>query len=117
MNIFKIIRSFRYAFQGIITLIQSENNAKFHLLASISISITGFILHFTFIEWIGVGLSVSLVWAAEAFNTAIEKLCDFISPEKRSEIKQVKDLSAAAVLILSIFAAIVGLAIVLKRFI
>ncbi|MBU3615638.1 diacylglycerol kinase [Polynucleobacter sp. JS-Polo-80-F4] len=38
--------------------------------------------------------------AVEALNTAIEKICDLISPEEHPEIKKIKDLGAAAVMII-----------------
>ena len=48
-------------------------------------------------------------------NTAIEKLCDFISPEYHQLIGKVKDLAAAAVLIMSIVSVIVGIIIFLPK--
>ena len=38
--------------------------------------------------------------AIEALNTAIEKTCDLITLEERPEIKKIKDLGAAAVMII-----------------
>ena len=38
--------------------------------------------------------------AAEALNTAIEKTCDLITLEEHPEIKKIKDLGAAAVMII-----------------
>ena len=45
---------------------------------------------------------------AEAFNTALELLADQASPEWRPDIGRAKDLSAAAVLIAALGAAIIG---------
>ena len=38
--------------------------------------------------------------AVEALNTAIEKICDHITLEEHPEIKKIKDLGAAAVMII-----------------
>ncbi|MBU3613084.1 diacylglycerol kinase [Polynucleobacter sp. MG-27-Goln-C1] len=38
--------------------------------------------------------------AVEALNTAIEKICDLITLEEHPEIKKIKDLGAAAVMII-----------------
>jgi diacylglycerol kinase len=38
--------------------------------------------------------------AVEALNTAIEKTCDLITLEEHPEIKKIKDLGAAAVMII-----------------
>ena len=53
--------------------------------------------------------AIGSVLAAEAINTAIEKLADFVSPAHQVLIGKAKDLAAAAaVLILSICAFIIG---------
>lgn len=104
----KTLRSFRFARQGITDLFRYENNAKVHLLIAIAVVIAGFWLNLTHVEWAIVLTQVGLVWAAEAFNTAIEKLCDFVSPGLHPQIKAIKDLSSGAVLIVSIVAVVVG---------
>lgn len=42
-------------------------------------------------------LAAALVITMEMFNTAIEKLCDYLQPERDSRIGVIKDISAAAV--------------------
>jgi len=54
---------------------------------------------------------IIFVWMAEMFNTAIEKTIDLVSLEFRPEIKFIKDVSAAAVLISAIGAMVGGLLI------
>jgi len=44
-------------------------------------------------------LSLALL-AVEALNTAIEKICDLITMDEHPEIKKIKDLGAAAVMII-----------------
>lgn len=66
----------------------------------------------------GVGrhrFAIGSVLAAEAFNTAIEALCDFASPAYQEAIKHTKDLAAGAVLIVAIAAAVVGLLIFIPK--
>jgi len=107
----KVLRSFRFAGQGILDLFRFENNAKVHLLVAILVVGSGFILSLNSVEWAIILTQIGLVWAAEAFNTAIEKLCDFVSPGLHPQIKAIKDLSSGAVLILTIVAVLVGLII------
>ncbi|MGL5890799.1 MAG: diacylglycerol kinase, partial [Bacteroidia bacterium] len=52
-------------------------------------------------EWGLLIICAGAVLAAEAFNTSIELLCDHLHPEKSEAIRNVKDMSAAAVLITS----------------
>lgn len=56
-----------------------------------------------------VGLAVALVLAAELFNSALEALVDHLHPEIHPEIRVVKDMAAAGVLIVCLGALAVGL--------
>jgi diacylglycerol kinase len=60
-------------------------------------------------------LSIGLVISAEAMNSAIENIADFISPERNDAIKRIKDLAAAAVLICALTAVVVGLMVFLPK--
>lgn len=111
INVRKVLRSFGFASQGIVDLFRYENNAKVHLLVASLVILVGFYFQLSRIEWAVILTQIGLVWAAEAFNTAIEKLCDFVSPGIHPQIKAIKDLSSGAVLILTIAAVIVGLII------
>lgn len=108
INFRKAARSFRYATQGILDLFRFENNARIHLFAAIGVIIAGFYFNLSNTEWALVVTQIALVWAAEAFNTALEKLADAVSAEYHPLIKSVKDLAAGGVLIVAISAAIVG---------
>ncbi len=111
----KVFKSFGYAFKGIVSLFRYENNAKVHLIAGILAVAAAFYLEFSLIEWCILVIQIALVMAAEAFNTAIEKLCDAISPQKHPAIGTVKDIAAGAVLITAIAAVITGLFLFLPK--
>jgi len=104
----KVVRSFRFAGQGIVDLFHFENNARVHLLLAGLVAGAGLWLQLSRTEWAIIVTQIGLVWAAEAVNTAIEKLCDLVSPGYHPQIKAVKDLSSGAVLILAITAVVVG---------
>lgn len=108
INGHKVLRSFRFAGQGIVDLFRYENNAKVHLLIAGLVIVAGFWLDLSRVEWAIILTQIGLVWAAEALNTAIEKLCDFVSPGLHPQIKAIKDMSSGAVLILAIMAVISG---------
>ncbi len=107
----KTVRSFGYASKGILTLFQAENNAKVHLLAAIVVIGISLWLGLSVVEWSLLLIQIGLVIAAEAINTAVEKLADLIMPNYHPEIGIIKDVAAGAVLVLAIVAAIVGLLI------
>jgi len=101
-------RSFKYATNGIIDFFKAEHNALLHLLGTVAAIFLAIALHVSIIEKAVLIFAIGFVWVAELFNTAIEKIMDFISTEQHPKIKQVKDLAAAAVLIAAIVAFIIG---------
>ena len=105
------LKSFVYAGKGIYTLICSEHNAWIHCAAIVLVTIAGFFFNITKGEWLAIILCFGLVLAAEAFNTAIEKLVDLVSPDRNPLAGKVKDIAAGAVLICAITAIIVGIII------
>ena len=103
------MKSFVYAGRGLRWLVQDEHNAWLHLAASAGVIVAGLALHISLDDWRWLVLAIALVWVTEAINTAVEELCDRISPEFDRSIGRVKDLAAGAVLAASIAAAVVGL--------
>lgn len=111
----KLINSFKYAIEGFISSFKTERNMKIHVLAMICVVVLGIVLKINQTEWLACIIIISLVIAAELFNTAIETIVDMISPQKNEKAKLAKDISAAAVLALAIGAAIVGIIIFIPK--
>lgn len=111
------VRSFGYAWAGIKSLFRHESNAKFHLGAAVIVIAAGFIFDISIIEWCLVTLCIAAMFAAEAFNTSIEKLADHVCRERHPQIGLVKDLSAGAVLFVAIAVAVIGLLIFIPKII
>jgi diacylglycerol kinase (ATP) len=103
------IRSFRFAFSGIGTMLKSQQNAWIHAIATIFVVAAGFVFELTTAEWCWLVLAIVAVWTAEALNTAIEFLSDATSPEFNPLVKKAKDVAAGAVLISALGAIIIGL--------
>lgn len=111
----KRIKSFGFAFTGLYELVKSEPNARIHLAATICAVLAGLLLRISNAEWCIISIAVALVWAAEAFNTVIEKLVDHLFPEYHETARITKDISAGAVLVCAISALICGLIIFLPK--
>jgi diacylglycerol kinase (ATP) len=109
-------KSFKYAFEGVKAFFKEEHNARIHLLATIAVIVLSIIFPVSKMEAIALVLAVGFVWVAEIFNTAIEKMMDFISVDKDDRIKTIKDLSAAAVLVAALIAVITGCFIFIPKF-
>lgn len=85
-----------------------QQNLRIHLVIALLVIILCFVLQISFIEWCIVIVCIGMVISAELFNSAIEKWVDLVSPERNKKAGDIKDISAAAVLILAIMAAIIG---------
>ena len=109
------LKSFTYAWDGIKAVLRTEHNTWIHLLLTITAIIGGMVLKIDIADWIAVSIVIAFVWMAELFNTCLEKTMDFLSKEKHPQIKLIKDMAAAAVLIASIAAVIVGCLIFIPK--
>ena len=104
----KLINSFKYAIEGIISSFKTERNMKIHVFAMIVVIALGFFFKLDKVEWCFVIIAIASVISAELFNTAIETVVDMVSPEKNPKAKLAKDIAAGAVLVVAICAAIIG---------
>ena len=111
------LASFKNAWRGMTVFIRQEHNAWIHCAMTVLVIVAGLLFHISTTEWIAVFFAIGLVLAAEAINSAIERLSDVVQPEKDVRIRDVKDISAGAVLICAIAAAIIGLIIFLPKLI
>jgi len=68
----------------------------------------GFWVHLSLADWCWIVLAISIVWTAEALNTAFEFLADAASPEFHPLVRDAKDVAAGAVLITAVTATIIG---------
>lgn len=109
------LRSFAYAWNGLRSVIRGQHNAWIHLgLTALAIGL-GFVLGISRLEWCAIVIVIGGVWAAEAFNTALEALSDALVPERNPKIGGAKDAAAGAVLVSAIAAAAVGVIVFLPR--
>lgn len=103
------LRSFGFAGQGIYSFLRTEHNAWLHFIATVIVVSAGFFAGLSGSEWVAVIFAIAIVWIAEMFNTCIEHLMDHLSPGYSKPVKFIKDVSAGAVLVAAIAAAVVGM--------
>lgn len=111
----KFSNSVVYALKGILTCFKSENNFKIQTVVALVVLLMGFCLELSKLEWIVIFFSIGLVLAFEIINSAIEQLCNFVHPQQNEHIGRIKDLSAGAVLIVTISSIVVGCIIFLPK--
>lgn len=80
-----------------------------HIIATVLVVGLGLWQGLSATRWALLLLAIGGVWISEAFNTALERLCNVVSPEYHPLIKQVKDIAAAAVLMASFVAVGIGM--------
>lgn len=105
----RLINGFRYAFDGLAYLVRTQPNARIHLTITAAVTTAGLWLGLPVRDWAVIAVTVGLVFAAEAFNTALEAIVDLASPEHRPLARIAKDLGAGAVTLAALAAVIVGL--------
>ena len=96
-------------------MLQSERNTRIEIIIAILVVFLSLWLQISLIEWCLIIFCIGGVLAAEAINTSVEKTADFMTLEKNSQIRDIKDLGAGAVLIMSIVAVLIGLIILLPK--
>ncbi len=110
------IRSLKFAFKGAYLLLTTEHSIMVQFSMGIAVTILGFVMDISAIEWMFQLLAVGMVLVAESLNTGIEKLCDFIHPDYHERIGFIKDISAGAATFAAIIALIIGLIIYIPKF-
>jgi diacylglycerol kinase len=100
-----------------VVLIRCQANARIHAAVLVLVVAAGIHAGLRPLEWALIVLASALVFCAEAMNTALETLSDRVAPERHPMIRDAKDAAAAAVLLSSIGAAIVGALVFIPAFI
>ena len=111
------IQSANHAWRGIAIFFKNGHSAWALSFFAILAFYLGFALQISSMEWAVLVLTVGQVMVAEAFNTAIEIDIDLTSPEYHPFARDTKDVAAAAVLLCTIVAGVVGLIIFLPKII
>ncbi|MGH6864638.1 MAG: diacylglycerol kinase [Methyloceanibacter sp.] len=112
----RIAGAFRHTLGGIREGLSSEAAIKQEVaLAFIAVPASFFIATNLWI-WVALIGSLLLLLAVEFLNTAIERLCDHIQPERHEAIKVTKDLASAGVFFAIALTALIWVAALLVRF-
>jgi len=107
----KLLKSFGYAWNGLKVAVKEEPNLKIHLAIAVVVIAMGFYFHISTIEWTVLLILIGGVISLELLNSAIERLTDLVTKERLPLAGKVKDISAAAVLVASVIALLVGITI------
>ena len=109
--------SFKIAVKGIVYLFLYHRNMRIIFIFGIVAFILGLYFNLRGIELATLCVTITLVFMAEIFNTAIEMLMDILREEYHVKIKLVKDIASAVVLLTSLNAVAVGYILFLRKLI
>ncbi len=104
------IDSLSFALNGL-KLVLKEKHFKIHLISTLLVLSAGFYFHISTTEWFVVLICISIVLSLETINTAIEYFVDLVETNQNPKAGAIKDLSAGAVLIVSIISVIIAIMI------
>ncbi|MFZ1074747.1 MAG: diacylglycerol kinase family protein [Minisyncoccia bacterium] len=104
----QLAASFRYAWKGLTIAWREGNNFRIEIACALLAIALGLFVGLSSFEFALVLLTIGVVLAAEIFNTALEELCDKFQPTHDPHIAKIKDLSAAAVLVTALCAALLA---------
>lgn len=110
-ELYNRLRSFRYAFQGWYYVLRTQHNAWIHAAVSVAVMAVALWVSLSYLEWAIILLAMMAVWIAEFMNTALEAVVDMSMPHPHPLAKVAKDVAAAAVLVGTLGAALIGLLI------
>lgn len=108
----KYINKFRYAFSGVAQGLLHDRSIALQLGIGVAVILLCLMFPLTSMEWCLILFAIGVVIALEFINSAIEEIIDDISPEYSKMAKIAKDYAAAAVLVMSVMAAIIGCIII-----
>lgn len=103
-----ILWSFNYAIEGIVWALRTQRNMRVHIALAVAAAIASLLLGVSKLELALIVFAISLVFAAELFNTAIEAAVDVATERYDPLAKIAKDVAAGGVLVAAINAVIVA---------
>jgi len=104
----RFLKSFVYAWEGILDGFAHGRNMKFHGLSAMIVVIAGLFTGLSQIEWMIIFIVIAGMMALELMNTAVEYVVDLVTTEFHPLAKKAKDIAAGSVLVYAIASAIVG---------
>ena len=104
----RLLQSFKYAAKGFLKLLREEQNLRIQAMAAVLVVFLGMLLKVSIFDWVLLVVAIIMVMLTEVMNSAMERVTDVLKPRINSYVKEIKDIMAAAVLLASLGAVIIG---------
>ncbi|CAM2789790.1 diacylglycerol kinase family protein [Erysipelothrix tonsillarum] len=110
-------KKFKSAFQGVKTGVLYDHSILIQLVFG-GVAIAFFaVIGISSTDWMFVLSAVFIVLITEFLNSAVEDICDLLIKNYNLHVKEIKDIAAGAVLLAAIYAIIIGIIVIIRRFI
>ncbi len=109
----RLFKSFIYASRGLVKVFREEQNLRIQAVVALAVVGLAWYLGAGRIEWAILILTIGIVVLMEIVNTAVELVADVFKPRINEYVKMIKDVMAAAVMMSSIIAVVIGIIIFL----
>ncbi len=110
----RFVKSFKYAFRGIVYCINNERNMRIHAVVTLYVFAFSFFFGLSGTSYAVLFLTFASVWMAELFNTVAEELCDMTASSFHPVVRIVKDMASGSVLVGAVFSLCVAVCLFCK---
>ena len=111
-----VLKSFKYAFNGISYVLKTSRNFRIQLIFAVASLMIGFLLKISISNYVILMATILSVLILEILNTSIESIVDLVVKKEFSSLAKIsKDTSAAAVLLASINSVIIAVYIFVPK--
>lgn len=113
----RLIKSFSHAFRGIQVVFKTEQSFRLQVFMGVIVFLCALWFQLRTYEFILILLLIGAVLVLELINSVFERIVDAFKPRIHPAVKDMKDIMAATVFLMSVIAAIIGIVIFLPHFI
>lgn len=112
-DLIRLGKSFKYAFKGLFSLIQKEQNFRLHIIAAIVVIFLGIYFEIKLWQWALIVLAIAGIFILEMLNTVLERMIDMFQPRIHHYVEEIKDIMSAVVLVAAVASAGIALIVFL----
>ncbi len=107
----RLLKSFHYALKGLAKTFKEEQNLHIQTFLGLVAVVSGMHFRLGRLEWAVLAITIAMVLVTEVVNSAVERVTDVLKPRINVYVKEIKDIMAAAVMLSSLSAVIIGIII------
>ncbi|RMF37296.1 MAG: diacylglycerol kinase family protein [Planctomycetota bacterium] len=111
------IDKFCNAFRGVGLGVHGQSSFIVHALAVVGVIVAAILLRCDVWQWSVLLLCMALVLGFEMFNSALERLAQGLCREHNPQVGQALDIASAAVLVAALFAAAIGILVLVSQWV